>query len=168
MDFVALTQQCAPSVHHQTMAALVKTESSYNPYAIGVVNGRLARQPKNKAEAIATAQWLIDHGWNFSAGLAQVNRYNWPKYGLNISSVFEACSNLRAGGEILTECFERALIKHRNDQQGAVRSALSCYYSGNFITGYKSGYVQTVVANVRHPIGKVRYLDVPQAVLPQF
>jgi len=33
------------------------------------------------------------------------------------------------------------------DQQQALRAALSCYYSGNFETGFRHGYVQKVVAN---------------------
>ena len=164
MDFIALAQECAPNVHHQTMAAIVRTESSYNPFAIGVVNGRLERQPRNKIEAIATAKWLQENGWNFSVGLSQVNLHNLPKYGLDFDKAFDPCMNLRAGAAILGECFDRALIKHKNDQQGAARSALSCYYSGNFITGYKQGYVQTVLNNATHPAGVIRYITAPTAL----
>lgn len=161
MDFIALAQECAPNVHYQTMAAIVRTESSYNPFAIGVVNGRLERQPQNKDEAIATAKWLHENGWNFSMGLAQVNLKNLPKYGLDFEKAFDPCMNLRAGAAILGECFDRALVRHRDDQQGAARSALSCYYSGNFITGYKQGYVQTVLNNASFPAGVVRYISPP-------
>lgn len=147
IDFIALAQQCAPAVHHKTMAALVKTESTYNPFAIGVVGGRLVRQPRNKGEAMATANSLMQKGWKFSAGIAQVYVMNFSKYGLNLSNVFDPCVNLRAGSAILVDCFKRAMVTQRNDQQAAVRSAFSCYYSGNFTTGFKEGYVQTVVAN---------------------
>ena len=37
LDFMVLAQQCAPTVAPQTMAAVVQVESSFNPYAIGVV-----------------------------------------------------------------------------------------------------------------------------------
>jgi type IV secretion system protein VirB1 len=157
MDFETLARACAPNVHVQTMAAIVRTESGYNPYAIGVVGGALVRQPRNKAEAIVTAKSLITKGWNFSLGLSQINRYNLAKYGLTLETAFEPCPNLRAGNAILAECFSRALIEHGGDQQKAVRSAASCYYSGNFITGYKQGYVQSVVFNSTKPIGVVRY-----------
>lgn len=159
MDFVALAQQCSPQVHVQTMAAIVRSESSYNPFAIGVVGGRLERQPRNLPEAVATAKSLLDGGWNFSVGLAQVNRYNWSKYGLDLVAAFDPCQNLRAGGAILEECFKRAQVRHKADDQAAIRSALSCYYSGNFITGYKHGYVDKVVANAAKPIGVVRFLS---------
>jgi type IV secretion system protein VirB1 len=65
------------------MQAVVHVESSYNPYAIGVVHGRLVRQPHNAAEAVATAEYLSSMGRNFSLGIAQVNRYNLARYGLN-------------------------------------------------------------------------------------
>jgi len=74
MDMLALAQQCAPSVHPQTMAAVVGVESGSNPFAIGVVGGTLVRQPNNLAEATATAQALDRAGYNFSVGIAQVNR----------------------------------------------------------------------------------------------
>lgn len=145
LDFLALAQQCAPSVHTDTMQRIVQVESSYNPYAIGVVGGHLERQPRTKGEALATAQWLEANGYNYSVGLAQVNKHNFPKYGLSLEQALEPCPNLRAGSEILTECFVRAR-KARSDEQGALKDAFSCYYSGNFITGYKQGYVLKIVS----------------------
>lgn len=145
-DFVALAQQCAPAVHQDTMRRIVHVESSFNPYAIGVVNGRLDRQPRNKDEALATAQWLEAKGFNYSVGLAQVNKHNFKKYGLTLETAFEACPNLYAGGEILKECFVRA-NKRTQNEQAALRDAFSCYYSGNFITGHREGYVLKVVSS---------------------
>lgn len=44
---------------------------------------------------------------------------------------------------VLTECFERAA--HRQPQAAAaLRASLSCYYSGNFHTGLRHGYVRKV------------------------
>lgn len=147
-DFVTLAQQCAPQVSPVTMAAIVRTESGFNPYAIGVVHGRLARQPASLAEAVATAHALAAGGWNFSVGLAQVNRANWPRYGLSEQSAFDPCRNLAAGAAILQGCFElarRARMDTPSDSQSALHASLSCYASGNFSTGYRTGYVQRVV-----------------------
>lgn len=152
LDFMVLAQQCAPTVAPQTMAAIVQVESSFNPYAIGVVGGRLQRQPKSQAEAVATAKALEADGWNFSVGVAQVNRYNLPKYSLTYEEGFEPCANVRVGGKILEECYTRALPRTEGDRQRALRSAFSCYYSGNFTRGFrpdKAGeapYVQKVLA----------------------
>ncbi|MFP3709722.1 lytic transglycosylase domain-containing protein [Paraburkholderia sp. SIMBA_009] len=144
LDFIAIAQQCAPAVAPQTLAAVAHVESSFNPYAIGVVGGKLERQPRNKAEAVATARELERLGYNFSLGAVQVNRYNLAKYGETYDTVFDLCRNLRAGAAILQDCYTRAKPIYRNDQK-ALRAAFSCYYSGNYVTGFRQGYVQKVV-----------------------
>lgn len=144
LDFFLLAHQCAPDVHHDTMRRIVHIESSFNPYAIGIVGGRLERQPRNQNEAIVTAQWLERNGFNYSVGLTQVNKTNFSKYGLTLITAFDPCLNLRVGGDILKDCFIRA-NKIRFNPQIALRDAFSCYYSGNFITGYKQGYVFKIV-----------------------
>lgn len=155
LDFITLAQQCAPQVSLSTMEAIVRTESGFNPFAIGVVRGQLVRQPASEAEAVATVQALAAAGWNFSVGLAQVNRANWPTHGLNERSAFDPCRNLAAGATILQSCFELARRKRADaqpDPQSALRAGLSCYASGNFSTGYRTGYVQRVVNNARAPV----------------
>ena len=128
---------CQIEVPASVMHHVVKVESSYNPYAIGVVGGHLVRQPKSLAEAVATAEMLESRGFNFSLGLAQVNRYNLKKYGLpNYPAAFKPCGNLLAGSQILRECHTRS--------GGNWGKAFSCYYSGNFTTGFRHGYVQKV------------------------
>lgn len=122
------------------MQHIVKVESSGNPYAIGVVGGRLQRQPRNLTEAVSTAKMLEKKGYNFSLGIAQVNRYNLKKYGLHsYEQAFQICPNLKAGTLILKECYDRAKDWGKS---------FSCYYSGNFVTGYKHGYVQKVFASM--------------------
>lgn len=167
MDFIDLATQCAPNVAPQTMAAVVSVESSHNPYAIGVVNGRLVRQPTTLQEAVTTAKQLERSGKNFSVGIAQVNRYNLPKYSLTYEQAFNACQNVRVGGLILGECYGRAVAKDMPPQT-ALRAALSCYYSGNFTRGFKPdpghrlSYVQKVVlaASGPRPQVQVPALDV--------
>ncbi|MGS0550505.1 lytic transglycosylase domain-containing protein [Xanthomonas oryzae] len=153
LDFMDLAQQCAPTVAPQTMAALVQVESGFNPFAIGVVDGRLARQPANLEEAVATAQQLEADGWNFSLGIAQVNRHNLSKYKLSYAQAFDACANLRAGSKILQDCYARASVKLTGSEKDPLHAAFSCYYSGNFSRGFrpdKAGqpsYVQKVLAS---------------------
>lgn len=142
--FVALALACAPAVHVDTAHALVKVESSFNPWAIGVVGGELQQQPGSRAEALATAAALKTGGWDFSVGLGQINVRNFARLGLTLQSAFEPCSNLAAMQVVLTDCFERAAPAGRRNQH-TLRQALSCYYSGNFSTGFQHGYVQRVV-----------------------
>jgi len=130
------------SVPNEVMHHVVQVESAFNPYAIGVVGGRLVRQPRNLPEALATVRMLEGRGFNFSIGLAQVNRYNLGKYGLNsYEKAFEPCANLTAGSKILAECYHRA--------GGDWGKSFSCYYSGNFSTGFRHGYVQKIYASLR-------------------
>lgn len=151
-SFEQLATACAPGVHPTTLRSLVSVESSGNPFAIGVVDGQLEKQPRDLAEAVATARELERQGYNFSMGLGQVNRYNLAKYGATYETVFEPCRNLQVGAAILQDCYDRASSAMRDAQQ-AVRAALSCYYSGNFTRGFKPGnagqpsYVQKVVAS---------------------
>ncbi|WP_175485521.1 lytic transglycosylase domain-containing protein [Pseudoxanthomonas sp. GM95] len=138
MDMMQCQNLAVPMdvMHH-----IVQVESSANPYAIGVVGGRLVRQPSSLAEAVATAEMLESRGYNFSVGLAQVNRYNLSKYGVTTyTQAFDGCTNLSAGSRILSECHARA--------RGDWGSAFSCYYSGNFTTGYQHGYVQKIFSSM--------------------
>lgn len=125
------------AVPAQVMQHVVNVESSANPYAIGVVGGQLVRQPQNLDEAIATVQMLESRGYNYSVGLSQVNRSNFGKYGLDtFEKAFSTCGNLEAGSRILASCYASA--------SGDWGKAFSCYYSGNFTTGYRDGYVQKI------------------------
>jgi type IV secretion system protein VirB1 len=145
--FLALALACAPQVHADTARALVSVESAFNPWAIGVVGGALVRQPRHRAEALATAKALQAAGWNFSIGLGQINVGNFDRLGLTIESAFEPCGNLAAMQTVLAECFDRASRSAvKAVDQAALRQALSCYYSGNFATGFRHGYVRKVVA----------------------
>ena len=130
------------AVPMQVMQHVVRVESSFNPYAIGVVGGRLVRQPNNLPEALATVRMLERRGYNFSIGLAQVNRYNLDRYGLDsYEAAFAPCANLQAGSKILAECYHRA--------ERDWGKSFSCYYSGNFSTGFRQGYVQKIYASLR-------------------
>lgn len=145
---LALAALCAPQVHAATVLAIVSVESSANPDAIGVVGGRLNRQPRHRAEAIATAEHLQAAGWDFSVGLGQINVRNFARLGLTTATAFDPCTNLAALQAVLVECFDRAA----GDPQTALRRALSCYYSGNFSTGFHHGYVARVLAATQ-PLG---------------
>ena len=140
--FLAFALACSPSVDPATVRALVEVESAFNPNAIGVVGGTLYRQPRNRAEAIATARSLDAGGWIYSVGLAQINSRNFARLGLDASSALEPCANLRALEVVLCECLERS----RGSTQIALRHALSCYYSGDPDRGIREGYVARIVA----------------------
>lgn len=144
--FLSLALACAPQLHADTAWALVSVESAFNPWAIGVVGGQLVRQPRSRAEALATARALRVEGWNFSVGLGQINVGNFDRLNLTVDAALEPCTNLTAMQTVLTECMARVpqLYRSPRTEQITLRKALSCYYSGNFITGFTHGYVRRV------------------------
>lgn len=148
LEFAALAAMCAPNVHLTTLESIVTHESRANIYAIGV-NGDyvLPRQPKSLEEAVSTAEWLQENGYDFDSGLGQINARNLPRLGLSISEVFDPCTNLKAAAEILTECYTRAVPRFGAGQP-ALQAALSCYNTGNFERGFTNGYVYKVAAHV--------------------
>jgi type IV secretion system protein VirB1 len=146
------------AVPYEVMRHIVNVESSHNPYAIGVVGGELERQPASLDEAAATARMLDEKGYNYSLGIAQVNRKNLARYGLTpLDKAFDACANLSAGSKILAECHSRA--------GGDWGKAFSCYYSGNFKTGFSDGYVQRVYASMGKEAPPV-ILTTPRRAVP--
>jgi len=168
--FLSLALACAPQVHADTAHALAQVESGSNPWAIGVVDGALDRQPQGRAEAIATAQALRQAGWNFSVGLAQINVRNLARLSLTLEGAFDPCTNLAAMQSVLLECFDRAeSAKPRPGSfaeapQVALRRALSCYYSGNFTTGLREGYVRKI-AQASFRLRQLNAPDFPKEAL---
>ena len=147
MDFINLAQACAPLVAPQTMAAIVKTESQFQPLAIGINNrAQLAHQPKSKEEAIITATSLLAKGYNIDMGLGQVNSANLIKTGLSVEDAFEPCKNLAAAAKILHSNYQAASRKVQGEQP-TLYAALSAYNTGSFTKGFKNGYVQKVLNN---------------------
>ena len=129
---------CQPlAMPAEVMEHVVRVESSFNPWAIGVVGARLERQPRDLGEAIATVRALARAGYDFSIGLAQINRRNLVAQGLDSwEAAFDPCRNLAAGARILADCVARG--------GGDLDRGLSCYYSGNFTRGFRDGYVDRV------------------------
>lgn len=135
---------CAPQVAPSTVQSIIDVESSGNWLAIGVNRGgRLQRQPRDLAEAVAWARWLQNSGQNFDAGLMQINVTNWRQLGLTAENVFDPCTNVRAGATVLTENYVRATRTHGPGQR-ALQAALSQYNTGSTTRGFANGYVGKV------------------------
>ena len=136
VSFNQLAEQCGSTVHPDTLQAVARVESKFNPFVIGVVGGALKKQPETLGEAVAAANKLHREGRNFSMGLMQINKKNLAHFGLNYETVFHPCKNVATGAAILQECFKRA----GGATQAHLQKAFSCYYSGNFGTGFKADF----------------------------
>ena len=144
MEFLALADQCASFVAPHTLAAIVKTESNFDPLKIGVNGGaKLQRQPVTVAEAVVTAQWLLANGYNIDLGLGQVNSSNLNRVGLSVTEAFDPCKNLNAAGTIFNNSFQAAMQQYPEGQ--ALQVALSAYNTGNFVQGFINGYVTAIL-----------------------
>ncbi|APV43339.1 MULTISPECIES: lytic transglycosylase domain-containing protein [Pseudomonas] len=154
--FSDLAAKCAPNVHASTLKALIGNESSFNPYAIGVVGTRLERQPKSLSEAIATAEKLERDGHRYAMGLGQLLMTNMRARGLSYQDVFEPCRNLQAISKLFTEYYTQALKTSATEQE-ALLKATSMYYSGNERLGFDAdspggmSYVERVVDRASKP-----------------
>jgi len=149
-NFTELMEACAPNVAIETMAAIVQQESNFNQFSIGV-NGDyiLRRQPQSKEEALETVTWLIkEKQSNLDIGIAQINTKNLKKYGVSIEEAFDPCTNIKVGADILTDNYQRAL-KTGMKGQGALQAAISEYNTGSAVNGFKNGYVQKIIDNVK-------------------
>ena len=146
--FLALALACAPQVHADTARALVSVERLQ---PVGDRRGRRrARAPaRHRAEALATAKGLRDAGWNFSVGLGQINVGNFDRLGLTV----ETASSPAPTWPRCRPCSPSASTARADPSkavdQGRPAPALSCYYSGNFDTGFRHGYVRKVVVAAR-------------------
>ena len=150
MDLLALIENCAPNVAPSTLQSVIRVESAQLPHAIGfkITRGKetykLSKQPANVEEAKTWAQYLLENGYKFDAGIAQINSANFARLGLSPANVFDSCANISASGRILSEFYKNAAAQYGPGQK-ALLAAISAYNSGNFQTGFANGYVQKVV-----------------------
>lgn len=158
---IDLPPDCQAALRDPVMQQIYQVESGFNPFAIGVVGGRLVRQPKNLAEAVATADYLKNLGRNFSIGQGQVNKIHFVRLGWNsdIKAGFDVCKNVVAAYEIFQQCQSWVLGSGFNATQeySATNAALSCYYSGKLGAGKTNPdvtrYINKVISSTpRNPV----------------
>ena len=161
-----LAAQCAPQAAAETLLAVTRVESGLDPLAIGV-NGPAPRRLRvpSRTEAIAQANALISRGANIDLGLAQINSSNLGRLGLTVADAFDPCRSLAAGATLLQVNYHavRALA---DDDQSALRTALSLYNTGDRQRGFKNGYVARVERSAAGapalPVGRQAPFTAPQ------
>lgn len=152
-----LAAQCAPRVHPDTIQAISKRESGFRPYALSVNYPKtegtrqghpqtyyeLARQPRNKAEAISWTRWFVTHGHTVSIGLMQVSSQEAHHLGItDLRALFEPCVNLAAGAVVLQEAY-----RGQTHDLNGLSQAFAIYNAGNAALGTQNGYASGVVNN---------------------
>lgn len=141
-----LLEQCAPQVSPLLMQALVRTESAWQPLAIGMDRAHgTVRQPKTIEEAVATAKALAAAGRKFSVGLAQIHVSNVALYGMSWEQAFDACQNLGVGQKILWNFYHRASASGYSGV-AAIWAALRGYNSGGVDRAISDDYANRIFA----------------------
>ena len=126
---------CAPAVDPVTMAAVVKQESGGQPWVVNNNTTRKSMAFASKAAAVAAAVAAVGRGESVDMGLAQINSKNLPALGLTVEQVFDPCTNIAAGANILAAGYGRA---------GSLGGALSMYNTGRFDSKIGATYAQKV------------------------
>lgn len=171
-ELAALLARCAPTVHPETMAAVVSAESRGHQFAIADAGPvklpwsqrkALVRSlyPSTAMEAVKTAETLIANGHTVSLGVAQVNDRNLARLGVSIKDMFDPCTNVAAGGKILTDFYTKA-VKKFGTGPAALHAALSAYNSGDWVRGAKDGYVDLVYKQLGKPLAIRQERSVPR------
>ena len=142
---LALAAQCAPNVAAQTVAAIIQTESSGDPFALNVNGGRQPAPQGNAADAATTARRYVAAGYSVDLGLGQINSRNMRWLGLTWKTVFDPCTNVAALGRVLTINYNA--VSNGRHPQTALRVALSMYNTGSLTRGFRNGYVAKVERN---------------------
>jgi type IV secretion system protein VirB1 len=145
--FTALAQRCAPDVAAETLAAIAGTESGFNRLAIHDNTARTAVAAGSDAEAIGAASRLIAAGHSVDLGVMQINAANLQRLGLTVQAAFDACRSIAAGAAILREGYSGD--RTHDDQQAALRVAISRYNTGDAVRGFANGFVGRVERSAR-------------------
>ena len=159
-EFLSLAGRCAPGAPADTLLAIANTESALYANAIsinrpnaaarraGYSDGRLvlAKQPKDRREAMYWLYWFASQRYTVSIGLMQVNSEMAAKFHLKPEQLLEPCTNLQVGAAILISLYT-AIAYQMGEGFSALDAALSFYNSGNSITGFRNGYVASVYAH---------------------
>ena len=147
MSLDAIIEQCSINTHPETVKAIIRVESGGNPLAIGVnYGGGRAQRPRSQDEAIQIANSLIASGKNIDMGLMQINSANLRRLGLTTETIFDPCTNIRAGTQILSVNYANAVRAHGRTE-AALKAALSTYNTGNMTRGFRNGYVARYYKN---------------------
>jgi type IV secretion system protein VirB1 len=142
---------CALNIAAATLEAIVRVESGGNAIALNV--NRLQGpqpHPASAADAVRIAESYIARGFSVDVGLMQVNSRNLPGLGYSLEQALDPCTNITAGGRILTANYAEA-VRRLGEGQPALLAALSAYNTGDYSAGFRNGYVARYVGSTSVP-----------------
>jgi type IV secretion system protein VirB1 len=161
-DIAALGQKCVPEAPLSTLNAIVRVESGGNQNAMQIDFPKtllkrwhlpagtvaLKRQPVNPQEALAWLRYFQTYGIYVDLGLMQVSSYEAKRRKIDLESLLDPCTNLRAGWQIFEDAYRIEVVTY-GPGQTALQHALSRYNTGDTARGFDNGYVQRVLGALR-------------------
>ena len=157
-----LAASCASSVAPATIAAIARTESRFDPLAIGDNTTGRSYSPSSVAAATALASNLRLQGHSIDLGLMQINSANLYSVGMSIADAFDPCRSITAGGRLLREAYTGG--NTLSESQAALRVALSRYNTGTAERGFTNGYVHRVEVSALQLVPALRVAEpMPQS-----
>lgn len=147
---------CVTDANRRDIAAIVYVESANSPTAVAGIGTAFSSLNTSLSSAIEAANSVLASGHRVAVGLGQINSVNIHRLHLEGMNLFDPCINLQVAERVLRDCLERApaVADHLRHQQ-----AWSCYFSGDFRTGFyrpqSSPYVERVEAASRRLGGSV-------------
>jgi type IV secretion system protein VirB1 len=157
---VALAMHCAPLVAPETLVSIAQTESRLDPLAIRDNTTGKVYTPATVEAASTQAEGLIRAGHSVDLGLMQINSANLHLAGLSVFQSFKACYALAAGARLLAQGYSGGVTV--DEQQRALRVALSRYNTGDPLRGFENGYVGRVVSAAQQVVPAIQ---VPEPAL---
>ena len=149
-EFGQLALRCAPDVAPATLASIANVESRFEPLAINDNSTRIMAAPATADIAVQTATRLIAAGHSVDLGLMQINSGNLARLGLTPATAFDPCQSIAAAARILVGSYVGGAT--HDDQQAALREAISDYNTGNAVDGFGNGYVHKVELSAAHVV----------------
>lgn len=130
---------CTIGVSPVTVQDIVEVESGGDPLALNI-NGIGQEHAQDVSDGIRQAHAAIDAGRSVDMGYMQVNSTTASALGYSVEQMFDPCTNLKAGAEVLKKGYEQASSSQGGGQR-ALQTALSLYNTGDPERGFANGYV---------------------------
>ena len=159
--FLLLAAECTPRtvdgrpiVAPETLASVVRTESGFASWAVGI-NEPGARAPAFASQAQAAAWVAANAHRSLDVGVTQINSSagHMQRRGLPVAAALDPCVAIRVGSEVLRDCYRTAPAR---DEQARLREAASCYNTGTHTRGFGNGYVQRIQASAEVVVPAIR------------
>ncbi|MBO9101872.1 MULTISPECIES: type IV secretion system lytic transglycosylase VirB1 [Rhizobium] len=141
-EFNYFARECAPSVAPSTLAAIAQVESRFDPLTAhdNTTGETLLWQNQAQAKQIVTDR--LDARHSLDVGLMQINSRNFSMLGLTPEEALQPCTSLSAAANLLGSRYAGG--DTAEEEQLALRRAISAYNTGDFTHGFANGYVRKV------------------------